>query len=101
MDDHAESTTAAHDTGRPDESDQPRTMVEQIIFAVSEQEAPAASAARVGPGFAEEALQGPRQRLDELVRDGALAALLDPAVVVGAEPGQDRELLLAQAGDAP
>ncbi|WUI12949.1 hypothetical protein OG218_11850 [Kineococcus sp. NBC_00420] len=34
-------------------------------------------------------------------RDVRLAALFQPAVVVGAEPGEDREFLLAQTGNPP
>jgi hypothetical protein len=43
-------------------------------------------------------LQGAGEGVEDVVGHGGLAALLDAAVVVGAQPGQHRELLLAQAG---
>src|SRR5690606_6104102 len=45
--------------------------------------------------------QGAGQRVEHARRGALLAALLQPGVVVGAQPGQPGDLLAAQPGDAP
>lgn len=42
-----------------------------------------------------------RKRLEHLVGDGVLPTLLEPAVVIGAQPGEHGELLLAQTRHPP
>jgi hypothetical protein len=45
--------------------------------------------------------QGGGDRVQDLVGDSGDVAALDPDVVLGAHPGQQRDLLTAQAGDPP
>ena len=45
--------------------------------------------------------QGPAEGLDHIIGDRGLAALLEAAVVIRAEPRQDCQLLFAKAGHTP
>jgi hypothetical protein len=53
----------------------------------------------VGPFYVVE-LKSPRQCFEHLVGDGVLPALLEAAVMIRAQPGQDRQFFFAQTGDA-
>ena len=55
---------------------------------------------QMGSGVVVE-LQGSRQRIEDLLGGMLVAPLLEAHVVVAADAGQHRDLLAAQAGNAP